>query len=193
MAQRYFIFIDATPQSHAPFFDESPIFQTWLKVYNDVSKALKFISEVTLPYSVKVYLARDNILDDGLRSPIDNQMRTLIETLSDLNVVHRITVFCPNMNNDPEVQIRAIVGDPRSIDEVIAVDNLPMKMCTEGISYFIQQISRCKHGYDTHILPNFRENMRDLVEYLKTVMNERRPEEDALVEQHSNKPGEEVA
>ncbi|CAF4828275.1 unnamed protein product, partial [Rotaria socialis] len=58
-------------------------------------------------------------------------MRTLIQTLSDLKAIHRITVFCPNMKNGPEVQIRAIVGDPRSIDEVISVDNLRMKMCEE--------------------------------------------------------------
>ncbi|CAF3419064.1 unnamed protein product [Rotaria socialis] len=193
MAKRYYILIDATPQSHAPFFDESPIFQTWLKVYSDVPEALKLISAIKLPYSVKVYLARDNILDDGLRSPIDNKMRTLIQTLSDLKAIHRITVFCPNMKNGPEVQIRAIVGDPRSIDEVISVDNLRMKMCEEGISHFREQISRCKHGYDTHLLPNFSENMQALMEYLRTIMNERRPEEDALVEQHSNKPGEEVA
>jgi hypothetical protein len=190
MALRHFIFLDATQESQAPFFAERPIFQTWLRSYNNVPEALQSISKITLPYSIQVYMARDNILDDGLPSDANGPMRTLIETFCGLRTIQHVSIFCPTVNTDLEQQIRSIIPDPRLIKNVISAIDLHCYMCTEGITYFREEIRRCRCTKDVHLIPNFQRNIDELMEYLQRVTNDQRPILDALVEERSNQPGE---
>ncbi|CAF0829605.1 unnamed protein product [Rotaria sordida] len=191
MDKRYFIIIDETVESQAPFFAQNPIFQTWLRAYNNVPEALKFISQIKLPYSINVYLARDNIFDDGLPSNINGQIPTLIQTLNDLQTVHLVTIFTPNISTDTQPQIRAVTSYPRLIKDVISVVDLHGYMCLEGTSYFDQEISRCIVTKEAHLTQNLSQNREELMKYLERVHNDRQQILNVIVEEHFNKPSEE--
>ncbi|CAF2612392.1 unnamed protein product [Rotaria sp. Silwood2] len=191
MDNRYFIIIDATLESQAPFFAQNPIFQTWLRAFNNVAEALQFITEIRLPYSITVYLARDNILDDGLPSDINGQIRTILHTLNDLQTIHLVTIFTPNKTSNLLQQIRAIISNPRLIKDVISVIDFRAYMCLEGENYLQQEITRCTTTNEEHLIPNLSQNINDLREYLEKIKNDRRKILENMIEQHSNKPGEE--
>ncbi|CAF3393716.1 unnamed protein product [Rotaria sp. Silwood2] len=191
MDNRYFIIIDATLESQAPFFAQNPIFQTWLRAFNNVAEALQFITEIRLPYSITVYLARDNILDDGLPSDINGQIRTILHTLNDLQTIHLVTIFTPNKTSNLLQQIRAIISNPRLIKDVISVIDFHAYMCLEGENYLQQEITRCTTTNEEHLIPNLSQNINDLREYLEKITNDRRKILENMIEQHSNKPGEE--
>jgi len=190
MDRRSFIFLDATLESHAPFFAESPIFKTWLTSYNNIPDALQFISQKTLPYSIQVYIAKDNILDDGLPSDINGQTRTIIETFCDLKTIQCFSVFAPTVNTDLEQQIRSIISQPRALKDVISVIDLHAYMCREGINYLTEERRRYISTNDVHLIPNLQQNIDELMEYLERVMNDRKKIIDTLIEARSNQPGE---
>ncbi|CAF5093326.1 unnamed protein product, partial [Rotaria sp. Silwood1] len=159
--------------------------------FNNVAEVLQFISQIRLPYSINVYLARDNILDDGLPSDINGQTRTLIRTLSDLQTVHLVTIFTPNISTDLLQQIRVITPSPRLIKGVISVIDLHGYMCIEGECHFQQEITRCMVTNEAHLIPNLIRNRDELSKYLEKIKKDRQRILDAVVEEHSNRPGEE--
>jgi hypothetical protein len=193
MANRHFILIDATSESQVPFFEKSSIFQSWLRSYNNIDEALRFISQIPLPYSIHVYMARDNILDDGLLSDTNGQIRTLIQTCCDLQTIHHVSVFCPTINTDLEQQIRSIIPEPRLIEKVLSVIDLHSDMCLKGISYFSEEITRCKATEEVNLITNFVRNRDELMEYLEKIIADRKRILDAWVDEHSNKSSEEIS
>jgi hypothetical protein len=191
MPDRYFILIDATPESQAPFFARSPVFQPWLRSVNNIPEALEFIRQIELPYSINVYLARDNTLDDGLPADTTGEIRTLIQTLCDLDSVLHLTVYCPEINTTLEQQFRSVIRSPRLIKAVISVVSLHAYMCREGISYFEEEQNRCLATNQAHLTRNLGENIDELMAYLKKLIQDRKKIHETLVEEHSNKPSEE--
>jgi len=186
MAEKYFIFLDATLESQARFFAETPVFQTWLHSYNNIADALQFISQIPLQNSIQIYMPRDNILDDGLPSDTNGQTRTIIETFCDLRTIRHVSVFSPNINTELEQQIPTIISDRRLIRDVISVTDLHPYMCREGIQWFNEEISRCISKNEAHLIPNLQRNIDELMEYLKKTIDDRKPLLEALVEERSN-------
>jgi len=191
MARRHLILLDATLESHAPFFTESPIFQRWLHSYNNIPDALNFISQINLPHRIEVYISRDNILDNGLALDTDGQMRNLIQTFNDLQTILHVSIFVPTLNTDLEQQIRNMIPQPRLLKDIISVVDLHSRMCTVGINYLTEEITRCIHTKDVNPMLNLQKGIEDLMEYLETIMNDRKKLIEALVEQRSNQLGQE--
>lgn len=191
MARRHYIFLDATLESQAPFFAQSPIFQPWLRSYNNIPEALEIISQITLPNSIEIYMPRDNILDDGLPPNPNAQTRTLIETVCDLRTVDHVSIFSPAINTDLEQQIRNIIPERRLIKTVISVINLHSYMCLEGVTHFQNEIAHCMSTKEFHLIENFEQNIKDLMEYLKQIIKDRKKVLETMEEEYSNKPGEE--
>ncbi len=169
---RHHIFLDATLESQAPFLHENGMFNIWLHAYNNVPDALRSIREITLPYSTQVYVARDNILDNVPPLNPNDPTRTLLDTLCDLQTVRHVSVFCPTTNTDIETQIRSILADKRLLRDVVSVINLHGYMCREGIRHFEEQIDRYTQRNETHLISNLRQNIDDLTEYSRRVMND---------------------
>ena len=191
VARRTFILIDATQESQAPFFAQNPAFQTWLKSYNNIPEALQCITQIPLALSIQVYVARDNILDDGLPSPINSQIRNLLDTLCDIESVRHITILCPTISTDLEEQIRSNMSNPRTLKDVVSIINLHSHMCKEGIQYFQEEQSYCIASPEMNLLPNLQRNMDVLMACWMKAMSDQKKVIDALQEAHSNKPGDE--
>lgn len=191
--EQNFVLIDATLESHANFFAESPIFQPWLHSYNNIPDALTFIDQIRLECSIDVYIARDNILDDVLSSQASNQTRPLIQVLNDLETIHSVVVFTPTMNTeDSKPHIRSVINDPRLLRKVISVVSLRRFMCTEGINYYDQRIDNCVAKKETHLIEIFLQNRNDLWSYQKQLKEDQERKLEALQEEHSNKPSEDA-
>ena len=191
MSDRHFIFIDATTESHAPFFAQSPLFQPWLHSYGNVQQALEYISQIRPPYDVEVYLARDNILDDVPSSDTNGPTRTLLQTLCDSTAILHVCIFCPEINTDLLNQFRKVIPNPRLIKEVLSAVNLHTYICTEGISHFNSQITRLLGTEEIHLIPNLVRIRDELMAYLKRLLDNQKQKIDDMVEAHSNKPSEE--
>jgi hypothetical protein len=191
MAQRHFVFIDATRESLARSFAENPIFQTWLHSYDNIQEALEFINGINLPYSIDIYVARDNILDEVLPSGTNGPIRTLLRTFCDLRTILHVTIFCPNLNTDLVQQARSIITDPRMLKDAISIMNLHSNICKEGIQYWGEEITRCIRTNEIHLISNLQRNIDELMEYSNRITNDRRKMIDTMEEAHSNKLGEE--
>lgn len=190
---RQFVLIDATLESHANFFATDPRFQLWLKAYNNVPDALTFIHQIKLPYSIDVYLAFDNIFDNGLLSEASNHSYSLIQALHDLKTIRNIVVYTTTMStDDSEIQIRSVIGESRRLREVISVVDLHFFMCQEGIIHFRKQISNCTARKETHLTEILLRNRNDLWGYSEQLMKDQERKLEALQEEHSNKPSEDA-
>jgi hypothetical protein len=188
---RHHIFIDATLESQAPFFHQNGTFNTWLHSYDNVPDALQSIKELAVPYSILVYVARDNILDDVPPLNPNDRTRTLLDTLCDIQTVQHVSVLCPTINTDIEPQIRSILADKRLLRDVVSVINLHGYMCREGIRHFEGQITRYIDRNEIHLISNLIQNLDDLMEYSRRVLDDQKRRLDALQEEYSNKQGEE--
>ena len=162
--------IDATLGSQAPFFAQNSMFKTWLRSFNNIPEALQYISEITVPSSIEVYMASDHILDDGL-TDASGQKRTLIQTFCDLQTIRHVSIFVPAISVELDHQILTLIPQPRSLKNVVSVANLHHYMCTEGIYYFTEEIHYRIGANDVHLIPNLQEHRNELMKYLEHVIN----------------------
>ncbi|CAF1214446.1 unnamed protein product [Adineta steineri] len=189
MEHKHHVLIDATQESHAPFFARNDNFNSWLHSYDNVFEALKFINGIELPYSTEVYIARDTIYD-----PISSELNapTLIKTLGDLQSINHISVYSPNNDIGLEQQIRSILPDKRQLKKVISVINLRTLMCEEGRAYLTEKICHCIANEEINLIPNYQQDINRLTDYYNEIFAHQRLRIDALVEEHFNRPSEEV-
>lgn len=187
MANKNFVLIDSTPESRASVFANDSKFQSWLRTYTDVSEALQFISTITLPYSIQVLLARDDIYSSGLPSETIGQSRTLLHTLCGLQTIHHISVYSPDINDNLIVQIRSLFPNPRTLKEVLSVTKLHSYLCCEGIVYFQQQITHRTTTQEFHLIRNFRQNIEQLMFGMYQDHTEQRQHLEALEDRHRDK------
>jgi hypothetical protein len=193
MALRTHILIDATPGSQVPLFDQNPVFQRWLHCFSTIDAALEFINKITRPYTIQVYLARDNLLDNVPSISINGPPRTLIQTLTDLITIHHVRVFCPTVDADSLQQILNATIDPRLMDPACSVIDLPCCICSNGITYFEQEITRNIFLQQENLLPNIQETIGQLMKYLQTSIDERRTLIENLEEARFNQLGQEAS
>jgi hypothetical protein len=190
MTQRQLVLIDATQESIARSFAQNPIFQTWLNCYDDIEEALKFINRITLPYSINVFVARDNIIDEVQLPGTNGPTRRLLQIFCDLETILHVTILCPDSDTDLEQVIRGHIISPRMLNDPVSKNDLQIYICTEGIKYLNEQIWRTSTN-EIHLMSNLRKNLYELMEYLNKLMNDQKPMLDAIEEKYSNKPGEE--
>jgi hypothetical protein len=190
MTQRQLVLIDATQESIARSFAQNPIFQTWLNCYDDIEEALKFINRITLPYTINVFVARDNVIDEVQLPGTNGPTRPLLEIFCDLETILHVTILCPDSDTDLEQVIRGHIISPRMLKDPVSKNNLHSYICTEGIQYLNEQIERARTN-EIHLMSNLRQNLDELMKYFIKVIDDRKPILDAIEEKYSNKPGEE--
>ena len=190
MNRRRVVFIDTTPNSQALQFRENPLFNSWLQSFNNIPAALTFIQQNPSPYATDVYLAKDNILDDGLPEPLNGRMRTLIRTLDELQSIKHITVFTSDKPTDISVEIRCILSTQRTLEDVIPTDNLECHMCRKRMGYLQQSIDDYIDTEEAHLIDNILRDITDLHEHMGRLINNLRQRVDPILETHSNRPGQ---
>lgn len=193
MTSKYLLFVDATLESHAPFYNQSNLFNSWLRSYNDISEFLQFINPITEPYCIEIIIARDNIFDVGLPLSNNTQIPTLIEMFCQLKTVKHVSIFHSELNNDLERQFAKVISDPRLIKTTISLVDLRAYMCCEGINYLEAEITRCQSRNEIHLIDNLQKNIDDLKDYLGALIDNRRQQFLPVEEAYSNKPGEQAS
>ena len=189
MSQRHFVLIDATLKSQGPFFAQNPMFKTWLHSFTNISEALQYISEISSPYSIEVYMASDHMSGDGLPDT-NGQKRTLIQTFCDLQTIRHVSIFVSTINVDLDHQILTLIPQSSSLKNVVSVANLQHYMCTEGIYYFTEQIHYRIGTNDVHLIPNLQGHRNELMKYLEHIINGQNKVVEALTNVSSNQLNE---
>lgn len=193
MESKYIVFVDATFESHVPFFRQSNLFNSWLQTFDNMSEFLRFIKQITKPYSLEIYIARDHILDDGLPTSNNGPAQTLIETFCRLKTVQHVSIVLPELNDDLEQQYARLIPDPRLIKDIISTVNLHSSMCSRGINHLQQEIIRCQQNQEIHLIENLIQNIDDLKDYLGEIINDQKRRLEPVQEAYSNKSSEEVS
>ncbi|UJR37141.1 hypothetical protein I4U23_029851 [Adineta vaga] len=189
MATKHFVLIDSTPESRALAFANDSKFQSWLRTYTDVSEALQFLSTITLPYSIQIFLARDNIYSPGLPSETNGRSLTLLQTLCGLQAIHHISVFSPDISESVIIQIRSLFSNQQIIKEILSVNELHSYLCCEGINYFQQQITHRTTTQEFHLIRNFRRNRAELIRGTYQDHTEQGQHLQVLEDEYSDKRG----
>ncbi|CAF0888436.1 unnamed protein product [Adineta ricciae] len=189
MEFKHYVLIDTDLESQAAVFRNNPVFQGWLRAYDDTAQALDFILGIDAPYSIEIFLARNDVFLDGLPSETNSRMRNLLQTLSDLQTVHHINVYSPNVDIELRVQLTSILADKRVLRNTLAVIDLHVYMCIEGISYFKNLISYCKLKKELHLIANFQRSVDDLHRHLDQVCTDQRERNRYLIADYDDKLG----
>ncbi|CAF0992312.1 unnamed protein product [Adineta ricciae] len=189
MEFKHHVLIDSDLESQAAIIQNIPVFKGWLRAYNDIKQALDFILEIEAPYSIEIYLARNDVFNDGLPSETNSRMRNLLQTLSDLQTVHHINVYSPNVDIELRAQLTSILDDKRVLRNTLAVMDLYVYMCNEGISYFKGLISYCKLKNELHLIAIFQRSVDDLHSHLDKVCTDQRRRNQSLIADYGDKLG----
>ena len=190
MDRSYIVFIDTSPTSPVLTLTNNPLFNRWLHAFNNIPQALDFLIANSRPYATDVYVAKDDILENGLAQPNGGPMRTLLETFDHLQSIRHIVVFSSENVDEIHVQILSILNDKRLLKKTIRVNDLECHLCKAGIEYLQEVIDHYVETEQTHLTEDLQQNIRDLEGQLRRHRDDQERRLQDLQEAHTNRPGQ---
>lgn len=190
MDRNYIVFIDTSSTSPVLTLTTNPLFNTWLHAFDNIPQALDFMTARPLPYATDVYVAKDDILENGLPQPNGGPMRTLLETFDDLRSIRHIVVFSSENVDAIHVQILSILNDKRLLKKTIRINDLQCHLCKAGIEYLQEVIEYYVDTEQTHLTDNLQQDIRGLEDQMRRHRDDQERRLRDLQEAHANRSGQ---
>lgn len=188
MDRSFIVVIDTSSTPLMLALRADPLFNRWLNIFTNIPDALNFITARPLPYATDVYVAKDDILENGLPQPNGGPMRTLLETFDELQSIRNIVVFSSENIDTIHVQILSILTNKRLLKRTVRVNDLHCHLCKAGLEYLQEVIDYYLENEQMHLTEVLQQDMRALEDRLRRLRNDQEQRLNTVQKAYSNKP-----
>ena len=185
---KYLVLTDTRNPSLADTYTNDHNFHPWLKSFDDINEALKFVRQLPHEASVEIYVSKENLLVIIPGSNGNGAPYSLVRILDALPSIAHITAYHAGTNCELDPQM--MHGVSRRLFKPSCSDlALPIRICNDGISHLQGQIAFHKEKNESHLIANIELMVEALWSNVGEMLQQQRPILQQWQDNHSNKPG----